>query len=108
VTGSLLAGLEIASSDIDFIVYGNSWFTARDIIKHKKEQKNPITEISDDMWIDIYKKRKPDITFDEFLVHEIRKGNRGMVGILILTFFMSGTGGYRTMHARKRPGRNDH
>ena len=80
VTGSLLAGLEIESSDIDFIVYGNSWFTARDIIKREKEKKNPITEISDDMWIDIYKKRKPEIQFDEFLAHEIRKGNRGMVG----------------------------
>jgi uncharacterized protein len=80
VTGSLLAGLEIESSDIDFIVYGNSWFTARDIIKREKEMKNPISEISDDMWIDIYKKRKPDIQFDEFLAHEIRKGNRGMIG----------------------------
>jgi predicted nucleotidyltransferase len=79
VTGSLLAGLEIESSDIDFIVYGNSWFTSRDIIKREKEKKDPITEISDDMWIDIYKKRKPDISFDEFLAHEIRKGNRGMV-----------------------------
>ena len=80
VTGSLLAGLEIESSDIDFIVYGSSWFTARDIIKREKEKKNPITEISDQMWQDIYKKRRPDISFDEFLLHEIRKGNRGMVG----------------------------
>ena len=80
VTGSLLPGLEIGSSDIDFIVYGISWFTARDIIRREKQKKNPITEISDDMWQDIYKKRRPDISFDEFLLHEIRKGNRGMVG----------------------------
>ncbi|MFZ3166637.1 MAG: DNA polymerase subunit beta [Candidatus Methanoperedens sp.] len=80
VTGSLLPGLEIGSSDIDFIVYGSSWFTARDIIRREKQKKNPITEISDDMWQDIYKKRMPDISFDEFLLHEIRKGNRGMVG----------------------------
>lgn len=80
VTGSLLAGLEIESSDIDFIVYGNAWFTARDIIKREKEKKDPITEINDQMWIDIYKKRRPDISFDEFLIHEVRKGNRGMVG----------------------------
>ncbi|MDL5503361.1 MAG: nucleotidyltransferase domain-containing protein, partial [Candidatus Methanoperedens sp.] len=62
VTGSLLPGLEIGSSDIDFIVYGNSWFTARDIIRREKQKKNPITEISDDMWQDIYKKRRPDIS----------------------------------------------
>jgi predicted nucleotidyltransferase len=79
VTGSLLAGLENESSDIDFIVYGKSWFTARDVIKRAKKEKNPITEISDEMWHDIYKKRKPELSFDEFLVHEIRKGNRGMV-----------------------------
>lgn len=80
VTGSLLAGLEIDSSDIDFIVYGSSWFTARDIIKQEKEKKDRIREISDEMWHDIYKKRKPELQFDEFLLHEVRKGNRGMVG----------------------------
>ncbi len=80
VTGSLLAGLENESSDIDFIVYGRAWFRARDIIARAKKEKKRITEISDEMWRDIYKKRKPELSFDEFLVHELRKGNRGMVG----------------------------
>ncbi len=80
VTGSLLAGLENESSDIDFIVYGSSWFKARDIIARAKMEKNPITEISDEMWHEIYRKRKPELSFDEFLRHELRKGNRGMVG----------------------------
>ncbi len=80
VTGSLLAGLENESSDIDFIVYGSSWFKARDIIARAKMEKNPITEISDEMWHEIYKKRKPELPFDEFFRHELRKGNRGMVG----------------------------
>ena len=79
VTGSLLAGLQNESSDIDFIVYGSSWFKARDIIAKEKTRKDPITEITDQMWQDIYKKRRPDISFEEFLTHEIRKGNRGMV-----------------------------
>jgi hypothetical protein len=80
VTGSLLAGLENESSDIDFIVYGKAWFKARDIIARAKKEKTRITEISDEMWRDIYKKRKPELSFNEFLVHELRKGNRGMVG----------------------------
>jgi len=80
VTGSLLAGLENESSDIDFIVYGSSWWRARDIIREAKMERNPITEISDEMWQDIYKKRKPELSFDEFFLHEERKGNRGMVG----------------------------
>ena len=79
VTGSLLAGLQNASSDVDFIVYGKAWFTARDIIARAKKERTAITEISDEMWKDIYKKRRPEISFDEFLVHELRKGNRGMV-----------------------------
>ncbi len=79
VTGSLLAGLETESSDIDFIVYGSSWFAARDVLKKEKEKKGPISEISDSMWQDIYKKRKPELTFHEFLVHEQRKSTRGMV-----------------------------
>ncbi len=79
ITGSFLAGLQNESSDIDFIVYGSSWFTARDIIAKAKEEKSVITEISNEMWQDIYKKRRPEISFDEFLIHEIRKGNRGMV-----------------------------
>lgn len=80
VTGSLLAGMENESSDIDFVVYGSSWFRARDIIQIAKKEKNPIEELSDEMWHDIYKKRKPELSFDEFLMHEMRKGNRGMVG----------------------------
>ena len=79
VTGSLLAGLDIASSDIDFIVYGSSWFTARDTLLHARKEKNAITDINDEMWHDIYRKRRPEISFDEFLIHEIRKGNRGMM-----------------------------
>ena len=42
VTGSLLAGLQNESSDIDFIVYGRSWFTARDIITKAKREKSPM------------------------------------------------------------------
>lgn len=80
VTGSLLAGLQNESSDIDFIVYGKSWFTARDILAQAKKEKDPISEISEEMWHDIYNKRRPDLSFNEFLVHEKRKGNRGMVG----------------------------
>ncbi|VVB93093.1 Uncharacterised protein [uncultured archaeon] len=79
VTGSLLAGLQNSSSDIDFIVYGKSWFKARDIIADAKKVKSCITEISDEMWKEIYNKRRPEISFEEFLIHELRKGNRGMV-----------------------------
>ncbi len=79
VTGSLLSGMQNDSSDIDFIVYGISWFRARDIIAGAKKEKAAITEISDEMWHEIYKKRRPELSFEEFLIHEKRKENRGMV-----------------------------
>ncbi len=89
VTGSMLPGLQIEGSDIDFVVYGNYWFTARDAIMQKMRNVPPdmdrdlpqprITGISDEMWHQIYAKRVPEISFDEFMIHELRKGNRGMV-----------------------------
>jgi len=101
VTGSMLPGLQIEGSDIDFVVYGRYWFLARDAIRqeilrnrdrgedHSRDQdsdrdrdsdKLEITEISEEMWRQIYAKRVPEISFEEFLTHELRKGNRGMIG----------------------------
>ena len=89
VTGSMLPGLQIEGSDIDFVVYGKYWFTARDAIMQKMRNAPPdvdhdlpqprITGISDELWHRIYTKRVPEISFDEFMIHELRKGNRGMV-----------------------------
>lgn len=79
VTGSHLPGLAVASSDIDFIVYGAEWFRARDVIAEAKKE-GGIGELSDEMWQRIYHKRIPAISFEEFLLHELRKGNRGMIG----------------------------
>ncbi len=41
VTGSMLAGLQNESSDIDFVVYGPMWFRARDAVSIAKHQKGP-------------------------------------------------------------------
>jgi|ERR1035437_8082555 predicted nucleotidyltransferase len=80
VTGSMLLGLQNESSDIDFVVYGPLWFQARDIITIAKKKGGSIEELDEEMWKRIYRKRIPDISFDEFMLHESRKGNRGMIG----------------------------
>jgi len=97
VTGSMLPGLQIKGSDIDFVVYGRYWFLARDAIlreisrnrvmdgdpardRDSDSDKLKIAEISEEMWRHIYAKRVPEISFEEFLTHELRKGNRGMIG----------------------------
>ena len=79
VTGSLLPGLQNETSDVDFVVYGKYWFIARDAIAEEKKRSGPIEDINMEMWQRIYKKRIPEISFEEFVVHEKRKGNRGMV-----------------------------
>ncbi|MDD4496876.1 MAG: nucleotidyltransferase domain-containing protein [Methanosarcinaceae archaeon] len=79
VTGSMVAGLQNEKSDIDFLVYGPAWFKARDAIAAAKKEEGPIEDIDEEMWQRIYTKRIPEISFDEFMLHEARKGNRGMV-----------------------------
>ena len=79
VTGSMLLGLQNENSDIDFVVNGPLWFRARDTITIAKQQEGSIEELDEEMWKRIYRKRIPDIPFEEFMLHESRKGNRGMI-----------------------------
>lgn len=79
ITGSMLIGLQSPSSDIDLVAYGKSWWKARAILADAKGE-GSIQELDETMWRRIYSKRKPEIGFGEFVVHEMRKGNRGMIG----------------------------
>ncbi len=78
ITGSMLLGLHSSSSDIDFVVYGPMWWKARAIVMLAKSR-GLIEDLDEDTWKKIYSKRKPEISFEEFMVHEKRKGNRGMI-----------------------------
>lgn len=77
ITGSMLIGLQGPSSDIDLVAYGKSWWKAREVLA---KAEGSIQELDEAMWRRIYTKRKPEIGFDEFVLHEMRKGNRGMIG----------------------------
>lgn len=77
-TGSLLCGLENEQSDIDLVVYGRSFFTARELLRYAIARKR-IDPIQDEMWEAIYRKRNPELSRDEFLLHEKRKWNRGQI-----------------------------
>jgi predicted nucleotidyltransferase len=78
ITGSMLVGLQGPGSDIDFVVYGTSWWKARDILGTAKSR-GEIDDLDRATWKKIYLKRKPETGFEEFMLHEKRKGNRGMV-----------------------------
>lgn len=77
-TGSLLCGLENELSDIDLVVYGRSFFIARQLLRYAIARKR-IAPIQEEMWEAIYRKRNPELSRDEFLLHEQRKWNRGQI-----------------------------
>ncbi|MCQ1538851.1 DNA polymerase subunit beta [Methanocalculus taiwanensis] len=75
-TGSLLCGLENEASDIDLVIYGEHWFSAQRQLADAVS-KGLIPEMSEEMWRKVYRKRVPEISFDDFIAHEARKYNRG-------------------------------
>jgi hypothetical protein len=80
ITGSFLCGLNDANSDLDFVVYGRANFDkARTLVKAATEA-GLLTALTDELWRQIYRKRKPELSYEEFLAHELRKGHRGAIG----------------------------
>ncbi|MDP2797846.1 MAG: DNA polymerase subunit beta [Methanoregula sp.] len=77
-TGSLLCGLENGASDIDMVVYGRHWFTAQALVRQGILD-GVIEGLSSEMWKKVYDKRKPEIPYDQFVLHEQRKWNRGQI-----------------------------
>ncbi|MGA2918650.1 DNA polymerase subunit beta [Methanoregula sp.] len=77
-TGSLLCELSNGSSDIDMVVYGKHWFTAQALVREGIRD-GKIEGLTDGMWRKVYEKRKPEISYDQFVLHEQRKWNRGQI-----------------------------
>jgi predicted nucleotidyltransferase len=80
ITGSYLCGLNGENSDLDFVIYGRENFDkARAVISTATE--NGITaELKEELWRQIYRKRKPELSYETFVAHELRKGHRGSIG----------------------------
>jgi len=77
-TGSLLCGLENEQSDIDMVVYGKHWFIAQALVRQGILDEK-LEGLSPDMWRKVYEKRKPEIPYEQFVLHEQRKWNRGQI-----------------------------
>lgn len=78
VTGSFLCGLEAEGSDIDMVVYGSAWFHAQDLLRDAIA-KGRLQDLDEDLWKRVYEKRRPELSPDEFMLHEKRKWNRGQI-----------------------------
>ena len=79
VTGSRLIGLIGEESDVDFVMYGKWWFEGRKKIE-KGIERGEISEPDESTWDFIYKKRKVNIPYTLFLIHERRKYHRAFIG----------------------------
>jgi predicted nucleotidyltransferase len=80
ITGSYLCGLNGENSDLDFVIYGRENFNkARTLVKAATE-KGITAEIKEALWRQIYCKRKPELSYETFVAHELRKGHRGAIG----------------------------
>lgn len=79
VTGSLLIGRQKASSDVDLVIYGREhFFRARQWVRRLVEE-GRLGDLDEAAWLDAYDRRGCELDFDEFLRHEHRKGNKGMI-----------------------------
>jgi predicted nucleotidyltransferase len=79
VTGSRLVGLAAASSDIDFVIYGKRSFERARAALRDSIECGVLPMIDNRTWQRIYEKRTPALTFEEFVLHEQRKWNRGLI-----------------------------
>jgi predicted nucleotidyltransferase len=81
VSGSMVLKLNNSNSDIDFVIYGmKNHKKAREALKNAFEDKK-LSPLSNEFWKKSYEKRIKDgtLTFEEFVWHEKRKFNRGVV-----------------------------
>ncbi|MEI7840175.1 MAG: hypothetical protein WCJ11_06710 [Methylococcaceae bacterium] len=79
VTGSLLIHQQKASSDIDLVCYDTTTFhQCRAVVRELIEQ-NVLADLSDNDWRDSYERRDCDLGFDDYVWHECRKTNKGLI-----------------------------
>ncbi|MGC9444639.1 MAG: nucleotidyltransferase domain-containing protein [Candidatus Methanospirareceae archaeon] len=77
ITGSYLCGLNTATSDLDFVIYGRLHFDWARAAVQAATTDGRLTAISDTLWRRIYEKRRPELSYERFLAHELRKQHRG-------------------------------
>ncbi len=79
ITGSVLISAQKQSSDIDFVFYSRGVFEqARRITQQLIVQDN-CSELTDDDWHESYNRRSCDLSYSEYVWHEKRKFNKGMI-----------------------------
>ena len=79
VTGSLLIGQQKASSDIDLVCYDLQTFHKARAAVSKLIEQNLLADLQHEDWCESYTRRGCDLSFENYVWHEKRKANKGII-----------------------------
>lgn len=79
ITGSLLPGFQHAESDIDLVCYDRRVFQALRQAVQALTAAGELQPLAADDWLQAYRRRACELTLDEYIRHERRKYNKGIV-----------------------------
>ena len=79
VTGSLLIGRQSFTSDIDVVIYGSDYFFQSLARVRELKKTGLLADLDEPAWKDAYSRRGCELSFEEYLWHERRKGNMGLI-----------------------------
>jgi len=79
VTGSLLIGAQTPQSDIDLVVYDRVSFERLRSRILEGIASSMLEDLSPQDWFEAHARRGASLTFEEYLHHEQRKGNKALV-----------------------------
>lgn len=79
VTGSLLVGRQHEQSDIDLVCYGRKVFHRTRAVLQQLVEKQQCSLPDEQEWLNSYHRRSCDLSLDEYVWHERRKFNKGVI-----------------------------
>lgn len=79
ITGSILVGVQNEDSDIDLICYRKDVFHQYRAITRLLIEQGKLEALSEQDWLQSYKRRSCALSFEEYVWHEQRKFNKAMI-----------------------------
>lgn len=79
ITGSVLVGLQNPGSDLDLVCYGRDVFQQCRAIVHELVLSNQLHNLTEQDWQESYLRRSCALSYQEYVWHEQRKFNKGIV-----------------------------
>ncbi len=79
VTGSLLIHQQKSSSDIDLVCYDTTTFHQCRATVCELIEQNLLADLNHADWCESYERRDCDLSFEEYVWHERRKANKGLI-----------------------------